>query len=110
MAKTAALKKKGAIKPHSRAAKRASSPSINTDKSLKSVKPPADGPNHRPSILAIHQGAGVVKRSKKGRTMSTKARRRQEKGLERAEAVMDKTEKKVAKSIGKERTVKERRV
>lgn len=40
--------------------------------------------------------------------MSAKARRRQEKGLDRAEAVMDRTEKKVEKSKGKARTVQER--
>lgn len=35
---------------------------------------------------------------------------RQEKGMQRAEAVMDKTEKKVEKSVVKSKTVKERGV
>jgi len=95
---------------HSRAAKRASSPSIDTDKSLKNVKPPTEVKNHRPSILAVHQGAGVSKKSKNGRksVLSAKAKRRQEKGLDKAEAVMDKKEKKVEKSKGRARTVQER--
>jgi hypothetical protein len=95
---------------HSRAAKRASSPSIDTDKSLKDVKPPAESLNFRPSILAIHQGAGVTKKQKHGRksVLSSKAKRRQERGLDRAEAVMDKNEKKIEKSRGRARTVQER--
>jgi Alb1 len=40
--------------------------------------------------------------------LSAKAKRRQEKGMDRAEAVMDKKEKKVEKSKGKARTVQER--
>ena len=40
--------------------------------------------------------------------MSAKAKKRQEKGMDRAEAVMDKKEKKVEKSKGKARTVQER--
>jgi primosomal protein N' len=94
---------------HSRAAKRASSPGIDLDKSLKDVKPP-ETKTQRPSILAIHQGAGISKKSKNGRkaVLSAKAKRRQEKGMDRAEAVMDKKEKKVEKSKGKARTVQER--
>jgi hypothetical protein len=95
---------------HSRAAKRASSPSIDTDKSLKNVKPPTESKSHRPSILAVHQSAGVSKKSKHGRksVLSAKAKRRQERGMDRAEVVMDKIEKKVEKSKGKARTVQER--
>lgn len=95
---------------HSRAAKRASSPSIDTDKSLKNVKPPTETRTHRPSILAVHQGAGVSKKSKHGRksVLSAKAKRRQERGLDRAEAVMDKKETKVEKSRGRARNVQER--
>ncbi len=94
---------------HSRAAKRASSPGIDLDKSLRDVKPP-ETKTQRPSVLAIHQGAGILKKSKNGRkaVLSAKAKRRQEKGMDRAEAVMDKKEKKVEKSKGKARTVQER--
>ena len=95
---------------HSRAAKRATSPSINTDKSLKNVKLPAESSNYRPSVLAVHKGAGVVKASKNGRktVLSSKAKRRQEKAMDRAEAVMDRTEKKAEKSKGRSRNVQER--
>jgi hypothetical protein len=41
--------------------------------------------------------------------LSAKAKRRQGKGLDRAEAVMDKTEIKVQKSMGRARAVQERR-
>ncbi|KAE9370338.1 hypothetical protein N431DRAFT_411565 [Stipitochalara longipes BDJ] len=109
MGKTAPPKKKGAASVHSRAAKRASSPGIDLDKSLKDVKPP-ETKTQRPSVLAIHQGAGISKKSKNGRkaVLSAKAKRRQERGMDRAEAVMDKKEKKVEKSKGKARTVQER--
>jgi hypothetical protein len=52
----------------------------------------------------------VVKKSKNGRkaVLSAKARRRQEKGFDRAEAFIDKKEKKVEKSKGRARTVQER--
>ncbi|RDL39419.1 Uncharacterized protein BP5553_03759 [Venustampulla echinocandica] len=110
MAKTAPNKKAAPVSIHSRAAKRASSPGIDLDKSLKDVKPPTDSKNQRPSVLAVHQGAGVTKKSKHGRksVMSARARRRHEKGLDRAESVMDKTEMKVEKSKGRARTVQER--
>jgi len=95
---------------HSRAVRRATSPGIDTDKSLKEVQPPAESKSNRPSILAAHQGAGVTKRSKNGRksVLSAKAKRRHEKGLDRAEAVMDKKVTRVEKSRGRARTVQER--
>ncbi|CZT51981.1 uncharacterized protein RSE6_13212 [Rhynchosporium secalis] len=111
MAKTAPIKgKKGATSVHSRAAKRASSPSIDTDKSLKDIKPPTATKNQRASVLAIHQGAGISKKSKNGRksVLSAKAKRRQEKGLDRAEAVIDKKEIRIEKSRDRARTVQER--
>lgn len=85
---------------HSRAARRATSPSINTDKSLKTVQPPSESLNQRPAILGLYQNAGVTKRNKHGRkaVMSSRARRRHEKGLMRAEGVVDRTAVKVAKS------------
>ncbi|KAG0648838.1 hypothetical protein D0Z07_4866 [Hyphodiscus hymeniophilus] len=110
MAKTAPLKRKGVTSVHSRAAKRASSPSIDTDKSLKNVKPPTTPGRERPSVLAVHQGSGVSKKSKNGRrsVLSARAKRRQEKGMDMAEAIMDKKEKKIEKSKGRARTVQER--
>ena len=94
----------------SRAAKRASSPGIDLDKSLKDVKPPVATKSQRASVLEIHQGAGISKKSKNGRkaVLSAKAKRRQEKGLDRAEAVIDKKEIKIEKSKDRARTVQER--
>ncbi|RYO80552.1 hypothetical protein DL766_001095 [Monosporascus sp. MC13-8B] len=109
MAKGGISKKARAPSKHSRSARRATSPSIDTDKSLKDVKPPAESINHRPSILAIHHGAGVSKKAKKARNLSSKARRRQEKAQDRAAAVIERTELKVAKSKGQARTIQTRR-
>ncbi|KAG9231914.1 Alb1-domain-containing protein [Amylocarpus encephaloides] len=110
MAKTAPKKSKAPASIHSRAAKRASSPGIDLDKSLKDVRPPADAKNTRPSVLAIHQGAGISKKSKNGRksVLSARASRRKEKGLDRAEAFMDKKETKVEKSKIRAKTVQGR--
>ncbi|MCJ1224297.1 hypothetical protein MMC12_000942 [Toensbergia leucococca] len=111
MAKTARLKKASkSTSLHSRSAKRASSPSINLDKSLTSIKAPAESLDHRPSILLIHKGAGVTKRKAKGKPLSRQQKRRHEKGVGRAEAVLDKTERKVQRSAVREKVVKERGV
>lgn len=93
----------------SRAVRRATSPSIDTDKSLKDIKPPPRSAT-RPSVLAVHQSAGVQKKVKSGRKsqMSARARRRHERGLEMAEAVVERTRSKVEKSVGRSRVVKER--
>ncbi|KAI0525702.1 Alb1-domain-containing protein [Xylaria bambusicola] len=109
MAKGAISKKKKAPSLHSRAARRATSPSINTDKSLKDVQPPPESVDHRPSVLAIHQGAGVSKKQKKSRAMSSKARKRHEKAQDRAAAIIERTEKKVALSKDKSRAIEGRR-
>lgn len=96
---------------NTRAARRATSPSIDTDKSLKDVKPPSrTAASARPSVLAVHQSAGVQKKSKNNRKsqMSARARRRHEKGLEMAEAILERTSRKVEKSVGRGRNVKER--
>lgn len=86
--------------------RRATSPSINTDKSLKEIRPPPRE-DVRPSVLAVHQSAGVSKKTKPTRKsqMSAKARRRHERGLEMAEAITERTGKKLEKSFGKARTV-----
>ncbi|KAJ4388823.1 hypothetical protein N0V93_006284 [Gnomoniopsis smithogilvyi] len=93
-------KKAKAPSLHSRAARRATSPSINTDKSLKEVQPPSESLNQRPAVLGLHQNAGVTKKSKRGRkaVLSTRARARHERGLEKAEAIVDRTATKVQKS------------
>ncbi|KAI1391248.1 Alb1-domain-containing protein [Hypoxylon trugodes] len=109
MAKSAISKKKRAPSIHSRAARRATSPGIDTDKSLKNVQPPPESVDYRPSVLAIHNGAGITKKTKKSRNMSSKARRRHEKDQDRAAAIMERTEQKVAKSKGQARTIQSRR-
>ncbi|KAL7808792.1 Alb1 domain-containing protein [Trichoderma aethiopicum] len=97
----------------SRAARRATSPSINTDKSLKEVSLPtsthaAASAAPRPSVLAARHSAGVTKKSKRGRQLSARGRRRQEKGLEMAEAFVERKNKKLEKSLGKARVVQSR--
>ncbi|KAL6879309.1 Alb1 domain-containing protein [Trichoderma novae-zelandiae] len=97
----------------SRAARRATSPSINTDKSLKDVSLPAttsasSSASARPSVLAARHSAGVTKKSKRGRQLSARGRRRQEKGLEMAEAFVERTSKKLERSLGRARVVQAR--
>lgn len=96
---------------HSRAARRATSPSIDTDKSLKNVRAPQESVDHRPTVLAAHRSGGVTKKSKAGRkvVMSSKARRRHEKSMDRAEAIMDRTAVKVQKSKGHARVIGSRK-
>ncbi|OJD27776.1 hypothetical protein ACJ73_00824 [Blastomyces percursus] len=90
----------------SRAVKRAVSP---TDGSLLKSLPRAEPiPIVKPHVLSAQHNAGITKKSK-SKQLTRAQRKRQEKGMERAEFVMDKTEKKIAKSVGKERIVKERR-
>ncbi|KAM0522969.1 hypothetical protein ACHAPE_001458 [Trichoderma viride] len=92
----------------SRAARRATSPSINTDKSLKNATLPDSSSSTaapRPSVLAARHNAGVTKKVRRGRAVSAKGRRRQEKGLEMAEAIVERTSKKLEKSFSKARVV-----
>ncbi|KAK2616651.1 hypothetical protein QQS21_000474 [Conoideocrella luteorostrata] len=104
-------KSKGPSK-HSRAARRATSPSIDTDKSLKDIPLPKrnTSSDFRPSVLAVHRSAGVLKKSKPLRKtrMSAKMRRRHEKGLEMAEAITERTGKKIENSIGRAKAVQKR--
>ncbi len=65
----------------------------------------------RPSILGIHQAAGVTKKTKRlGRKAvpSAKARRRQERGLDRAAAVIERTAQKMQRSKTQSRAIQER--
>ncbi|KAJ4306506.1 hypothetical protein N0V88_001309 [Collariella sp. IMI 366227] len=102
MAKPTLSKGKKGPSVHSRAARRASSPSINTDKSLKDARAPQESADHRPAVLAAHHSGGVSKKAKSGRkaVLSFKAKRRQEKSMDRAEAIMDRTAVKIQKSKG----------
>jgi hypothetical protein len=98
---------------HSRAARRAESPSLNLDKSAQ--KPahttrdsasPSRPSKANPHALAA-KDAGIQKKQKKG-NMTRAQRVRYQKGLERAEENMDKLELKRMKSVGKVTVVKER--
>lgn len=96
---------------HSRAARRATSPSIDTDKSLKQIRAPQESVDQRPAVLAAHHASGVTKKAKSGRkaVLSSKARRRQEKSMDRAEAVMDRTAVKVQRSKGHAKVIHSRK-
>ncbi|KAI9759197.1 MAG: hypothetical protein M4579_002484 [Chaenotheca gracillima] len=111
MGKTGKIKKK-THSVHSRAARRASSPSLNLDKSITTAKAPGSESTstQRPSVLAIHRNAGVSKKrnSAASNRLSTKQRQRREKGIERAELNGAKLEKKLETSLGKGKAVKER--
>ena len=94
---------------HSRAARRATSPGIDTDKSLKDIKAPVKSASERHTILGIHQSAGVTKKQKKtGRNLSARARKRQEKGLDRAAAIIERTATKVERSKSQSRVIQSR--
>ncbi|KAK4219369.1 Alb1-domain-containing protein [Rhypophila decipiens] len=109
MAKGGISKGKRGPSIHSRAARRETSPSINTDKSLKFVTPPQDPADKRPTVLGAHHNGGVTKSSKRKQRLSSKQRRRQEKSMDKAEAIMDRTVKKVEKSKGQAKVIYSRR-
>ncbi|KAJ9142571.1 hypothetical protein NKR19_g7163 [Coniochaeta hoffmannii] len=102
-------KGKKAQSVHSRAARRATSPGIDTDKSLKNVQPPPESVNIRPAVLAAHHAGGVTKKTKRKSQLSHKARLRQERNLERAEAIAERTALKVQKSKGQARVIQSRK-
>ncbi|KAL2157205.1 hypothetical protein VTH06DRAFT_6341 [Thermothelomyces fergusii] len=113
MAKGTIAKGKRGPSIHSRAARRATSPSIDTDKSLKNVRPPQESVDRRPAVLAARQAAagGGIKKAKSGRkaVLSSKARRRREQSMSRAEAVMDRTAVKIQKSKGHAKVIHARK-
>ncbi|KAJ5209849.1 hypothetical protein N7449_004228 [Penicillium cf. viridicatum] len=93
----------------SRAARRAASPSLDLDKSVTSL-PRAESPTTtRPSVLADRATSGIQKKQKKNDKVSRAQRLRQQKGMDRAEAVMDQLEIKKAKSLARGKTVNSRR-
>lgn len=93
---------------HSRAARRGNSPS-DADKSLESV-PRVEVPTKPSSVLAVHANAGISKKKSKGKNVTRAQRLRQQKGIERAETVMDQLESKVAKSVGRAKSISARKV
>ncbi|OJI95902.1 hypothetical protein ASPVEDRAFT_48190 [Aspergillus versicolor CBS 583.65] len=97
------------VSKHSRAARRAASPSLDLDKSLTSLPRVENTPMQRESILADRANAGVSKKQSKPKAKSRAQRLRQQKGIDKAEAIMDQLEIKVAKSENRAKAVKSRR-
>ena len=89
--------------------RRASSPSIDTDKSITEAKAP-EKEKKTPKVLQIHQGAGVTKKAKSGRkaVLSARAKKRQEDAMDRAEAQMDKKSTRIEKSKDRARNTQNR--
>ena len=97
------------VAPHSRAARRAASPSIDIPKDVKAKTRDSHSPS-RPSETKHHvlsaQNAGISK--KKGGSVKRAQRVRSQKAMERAADDMDKWELKKAKSLQKAASIKER--
>ncbi|RHZ68031.1 hypothetical protein CDV55_101061 [Aspergillus turcosus] len=93
---------------HSRAARRAASPSLDVDKSLTSLPRAENTVIQRDSVLNERANAGVSKKSK-AKAKTRTQRLRQQKGMERAEIVYSRLEKKVAKSVSRAKNVKARK-
>ncbi|PKX97661.1 Alb1 domain-containing protein [Aspergillus novofumigatus IBT 16806] len=93
---------------HSRAARRAASPSLDVDKSLTSLPRAENTVIQRESVLNERANAGVSKKSK-AKAKTRAQRMRQQTAIERAEIVYSRLEKKVAKSVSRGKTVKARR-
>ncbi|KAI9687775.1 MAG: hypothetical protein M1822_001855 [Bathelium mastoideum] len=106
MAKTPKLKRRP-VSLRSRAARRGTSSSINTDKSLKDIEPPEETAHSPANVLGIRDG-GITKKWKQ-KNLSRQQRLRQEKGIERADRNQDKLGKRVASSVEKAKRVKARR-
>jgi hypothetical protein len=62
-------------------------------------------------VLAAHHTGGIAKKAKSGRkaVLSSRARKRQEKSADRAEAIMDRTALKVTKSKGHAKVIESRK-
>lgn len=97
---------------HSRAARRATSPSLDLDKSLKNIRAPQEDvekkPSQRPhSVLGAH-GGGISKK-RKVKQLSRAQKLRQRKGIERADNIAGSMERKMQQAVGRHKTVKSRR-
>ncbi|KIX08744.1 uncharacterized protein Z518_03401 [Rhinocladiella mackenziei CBS 650.93] len=105
MAKTAKVKKDPTTNPKSRASKRAASPSINVDESLRDAPRASDAT----PILSARPNGGVTKLKRKQKSLTRGQRRRHEKGLARAEVVLDQLAKKVDDASSRLRRRRERK-
>jgi len=107
MAKVAKSKKTRAVSVHSRAARREASPSAGIDRSLENASGAEDDKLSK-KFLSPH--AGGISKKKKSKAMTRQQRVRHERGMERAEADMDKLATKVTKSHKRARNIKSRAV
>ncbi|ETN45011.1 uncharacterized protein HMPREF1541_09887 [Cyphellophora europaea CBS 101466] len=105
MAKTPKVKQKAGANSRSRAARRGGSPSLDLDKSVTDAPRASDAT----PVLSARPGGGIQKAKKKQKPMKRGQRARQEKGLARAEIVMDQLEKKKSESQVKMKKVRGRR-
>lgn len=94
----------------SRAARRAASPSVDLDKSLKALKAPTDASDHASKSSILGASPAGINKKKNQKRMTRAQRVRQEKGMERAEANMDILDTKRVKSLIKEKRTKDRAV
>jgi hypothetical protein len=81
---------------------------MNIESTLKELPRRSSTTTTRPSVLAAQHSAGISKKRTKATKMSSKARRRHERGIQMAEAVLDRTMHKVEKSKGRGRSVQDR--
>lgn len=91
--------------PRSRASKRASSPSIDTDKSLKDAPRASDAT----PVLAPKPYGGIQKAKRKQKALTRGQKKRQERVLARAEVVQDQLAKKVDVSQVRLKRIRERK-
>ncbi|KAJ5489129.1 hypothetical protein N7539_004019 [Penicillium diatomitis] len=95
---------------NTRAARRGASPSVDIDRSLTNLpRVETSSSAQSPSLSIDRLNAGISKKKKDNKRLTKAQRLRQQKGMERAEAVMDQLETKKAKSINRARTIHERR-
>ncbi|EXJ63342.1 uncharacterized protein A1O5_11663 [Cladophialophora psammophila CBS 110553] len=105
MAKTSKIKKDPTANPRSRASKRATSPSIDVDKSLKDAPRASDAT----PILSARPNSGITKAKRKQKPLSRGQRRRHERGLARAEMVQDQFARKIEDASHRLRKRRERK-
>jgi transposase len=95
---------------HSRAARRENSPSVDVDKSLKSLPRPEQSNLNASTSLSDRINAGISKKKSASKAKSRAQRLRQQKGIERAEALFDQLEIRKTKSLGRAKKINARRV
>lgn len=93
-------------KPHSRAAKRAASPPIE----IAVARPVSPTVPEKIAALGVRGDSGVSKKKKKQKPMSRAQKERKAAAMDKAEAALEKLEKKKESSKGRAKVVQSRRV